>query len=163
MGQLSFGTFQVSALNTGTGGNNISIIFQLGGVGVSAIKTGNTITVSHPGTITVSQLHTALSSVATGLIAVGAISGNGSLSFSPLPNSGNLSGGTNAVTAETTAVIVGGGDLNATSITVRIAAAETDIAVVVSVVNDAATSVTASGTGSIGAKTDSVALIGGSD
>jgi hypothetical protein len=156
-------SFTITAKTAGTIGNGYSIIFTVDNLlpinSASANTSGSSITVRYRGTPTASQVATAITnSTGTKIVDVGAVT-NGNTAFNFTGANGNLSGGVNAVNAETTAVTVS----TATAITVRIAAAETDVANVVTVVNDADTSVTASGTGSISAKTGSVTLSGGSN
>lgn len=148
----------VTAKNVGTAGNSIAINFQNGAFN-SASVSGNTITVTTqiPGSITLGDLRTALLNGASSLVDVSSVTGNSALSYATF--NGNLSGGTNSVSAESTAVTVN----TPTAITVRIAAAEFDVATVVAVVNAAGTSVTASGTGTITDKNITLLLQGGAD
>jgi hypothetical protein len=159
MGQLS-----VSAKTAGTAGNSINITFSFSGA-LTVNVTGNTISVGYGGMTTLNDVKNALNanSSVTNKIIVGSITnGNATGTFS----GGFLSGGTNAVAEEQTAVTDGNGNLNATAITVRIAASlslTNGVATIVNTVNGANTSVTASGTGDLTTKTGAVALSGGSD
>jgi hypothetical protein len=162
MGQLS-----VSAKTAGTAGNNINITFSFSGA-LTVNVNGNTISVGYGATTTLNDVKNALNanSSVTNKIIVGSIT---NASATGMFSGGFLSGGTNAVAEEPTAVTDGNGNLNATAITVRIAASQSIsggnnyVPTLVGIVNAAGTSVTASGTGDLTTKTGAVALSGGSD
>lgn len=165
-------TFTLTARNIGTSGNIIidyqSAVLAFNNTAQASYNAAtNRIIVQYRGTPNISAVRTAINNAAgpsagiNYVVDVGVLSGTDRLMSSFVDT--QLTGGVNAAAAETTAVTVGASNLNATSITVRIAAAETNIANVVSVINAAGTSVSASGTGSVTSRTGNITLSGGLD
>lgn len=154
----------VTAKNVGTSGNSIAINFQSSAMSGSdsASVFGNTITVttSTAGSITLGSLRTVLLNNASSLVDVSNVTGNSNLRYTTF--NGNLSGGTNSTPAESTAVIVGANDPNATAITVRIQSGAT-VETVAGIVNAASSSISASGTGSVSDTNITLLLQGGAD
>ena len=168
MNMMTSANFTVTAKNAGTSGNRLRIAFSGFGIaGGAATYSANQVggtkdVITVPGSSpTLAQIRQSLAaSPASTYVDVSAISGvapTGGMFVSGVTY--DLSGGTAAVSAESTAVTVN----TPTAITVRIAAAEFDVATVAAVVNAAGTSVTASGTGTITDKNITLLLQGGAD
>jgi hypothetical protein len=162
------GSMVITAKTAGTGGNGITFNFTPGpSLSVQSVV-GQTVNITYVlNSSTLSALRTLLTSNVniTNLVDVGAITGAGVFVPWSSPNN-KLTGGVDAVAAEPTAVTVGGGNLGATAITVRIAASlslANGVPTIVGIVNAAGTSVTASGTGNLTTKTGAVTLSGGTD